>query len=254
MATAPLSGGQALGEYLAAQAAASESETEAEALAGVAAFNSLSPRDRRELEGILPALLRGAAAITRLLHGNRRTRQAVRLTPGIVDGAARTILRRAAEGQPVTTTEVGRALGAATSRVLGTGPARTAVMRRHARGLARARRRYRGRFGRTGAYGRRGRGNRSMMTGRRRSGSGLRPGRAGIRTIRRQPVRNRAVAASARVPRPRPGVVRVVTPVRVPPRDGRPGRTVRLVSDVKVPRGAVAAGRPTSVSGNRRGR
>jgi hypothetical protein len=254
MAVAPLSGSQALGEYLAAQAAASESESEAEALAGVAAYNALSPRDRRDLEGMLPALLRGSAVVTRLLHGNRRTRQAVRLTPGIVDGAARTILRRAAAGQPVTPTEVGHALGAATARVLGPGPARTAVMRRHARGLARARRRYRGRSGRYGRYGRRGQGYRPTMSGRRGTGAGMSRGRAGIGTIRRQPVRNRTVAPSARVARPRPGVVRVVTPIRVPARGGRPGRTVRVVSDVKVPRGAVAAGRPMSVSGSRRGR
>jgi hypothetical protein len=247
MAIAPLSGGQALGEYLAAQAAASESEAEAEALTGVAAYAALSARDRRDLEGMLPALLRGTAVVTRLLHGNRRTRQAVRLTPGIVDGAARAILRRAATGQPITPTDVGRALGAATSRVLGTGPARTAVMRRHARGLARARRRYRGRYGRSGGYGRRGRGYRPTMSGRRMTGSG-------VGTIRRQPTRNRTLARSARVPRPRSGVVRLVTPVRIPPRGGRPGRTVRVVSDVKVPRGAVAAGRPTSVSGNRRSR
>ena len=126
---------------MAAQAAATESEAEAEAFAGVAAYAALAPRDRRDLERMLPALLRGAAVVTRLLHGNRRSRQAVRLVPGIVDGAARTILRRAAAGQPVGLVELGRALGAATNRVLGAGPARQAVMRRHARGLAHARRR-----------------------------------------------------------------------------------------------------------------
>ncbi|MEV6344851.1 hypothetical protein [Actinoplanes sp. NPDC051851] len=244
MASAPLTGAQALGEYLAAQAASSESEAEAEALAGVAAYNALSARDRRDLEAMLPALLRGAAVVTRMLHGNRRTRQAVRLTPGIVDGAARTLLRRTAAGEPVTPAEVGTALGAATAQVLGGGPARTAVMRRHAKGLARARRRYRGR-GR-GRYG-----------SRARYGRGLRPrrplrGRTGM--IRRQPVRSRAVGGGTRVPRPRAGMVRVVTPIRIPARDGRAARTVRVVSDVKVPRGAVTAGRPMSVSGSSRRR
>ena len=69
-----------------------------------------------------PALLRGAAVVTRLLHGNRRSRQAVRLVPGIVDGAAHD--PAAAAGQPVGPVELGRALGAATNRVLGAGPAR----------------------------------------------------------------------------------------------------------------------------------
>ena len=244
MATAPLTGSQALGEYMAAQAAATESEAEAEAFAGVAAYAALAPRDRRDLERMLPALLRGAAVVTRLLHGNRRSRQAVRLVPGIVDGAARTVLRRAAAGQPVGPVELGRALGAATNRVLGADPARQAVMRRHARGLAYARRRYHGSRGR---YGRRGYQPGYGPYGRRiRYG-----GRPATQTIRRQPVRSGAVPRGVRVPRPRPGMVRVVTPVRVPPRDGRPGRTVRVVTDVRVPRGAVPTGRPVSVGGRR---
>jgi hypothetical protein len=258
MSAAPLTGGQVLGEYLAAQAAASESESEAEAFSGVAAYAALAPRDRRDLEMMLPALLRGAATITRLLRGNRRSRPAVRLMPGIVDGAARTIIRRAATGQPVGPVEVGQALGAATSRVLGSGAARSAVMRRHARGLARARRRYHGR--RAGSYrpwyGRR-RGQRGVRPYRRRMGYGGTAGgrvRPSVRTVRRQPVRSRTVGGPVRVPRPRPGVVRVVTPVRVPPRDGRPGRTVRVVSDVRVPRGAIPTGRPVSVGASRRPR
>src|SRR6266516_1649634 len=257
MATAPLMAGQTLGEYLAAQAAACESESDAEALAAVAAYVALSPRDRRDLEAFLPALLRGAAVITRLLHGNRRTRPAVRLMPGVVDGAARTILRRAAAGQPVGPVEVGRVLGAATSQVLGAGPARNAVMRRHARGLAQAHRRYRGYLG--GWYGPGGR-RRRVPHGfgpyeRRLRYGGRRPGgRPGVRTIRRQPVRSRTMGAPARVGRPRPGLVRVVTPVRVPARNGRPARTVRVVSDVRVPRGAVPTGRPVSVAGARRPR
>ena len=40
-----------------------------------------------------------------------------------------------------------------------------------------------------------------------------------------------------------PGHMRVVTPVRIPARGGNAGRTVRVVTDVKVPRGAVPAAR-----------
>ena len=146
---------------------------------------------------MLPALLRGAAVVTRLLHGNRRSRQAVRLVPGIVDGAARTIFAAAA-GQPVGPVELGRALGAATNRVLGAGPARQAVMRRHARGLAHARRRYHGRRG-GGPYRRYGR--RPYRPGYGAYGRRIRYGaRPGPMTIRRQPVRLGTVPRGVRVP------------------------------------------------------
>jgi hypothetical protein len=272
MATGPVAAGQSMAEYFAARAAASESETEAEAFAGAASYLSISPRDRRDLERMLPALLRGSAALTRLLHPNRHTRQAVRLVPGIVDGAARTLARRAAAGDRVGPVEVGQALGGATSRALGDPRSRYYIMRRHARGLALARRR-RTRYGpgwtagqryaygsngwRSGPAGRPGRGY--QITGRR---GGYRTwpsgyGRAGVpsrqaggrpgSSLGRAPVRNRVVGTRSHVPGPRPGFVRVVTPVRVPARQGRPPQTVRVVSDVRVPRGAVAAGRPTAV-------
>lgn len=228
LATAPLTGAQALGEYLAAQAATAESEAEAEAMVGVATYVSLGRRERRDLERMIPALLRGAAVLTRLLHGDRRTRTAIRLVPGIVNGAARTALR----GADVDPAQLGGALGRAIGRTLGPGRARTALLRRHARGVAHARRRYR-------------RGHRGYR--------GYRGYRPHTQTIRRQPVRTRTQAGRA-VARPGPGFVRVVTPVRVPARGGRPARTVRMVSDVRVPSGAVAAGRPTAVASRRRGR
>ena len=83
---------------------------------------------------------------------NRHTRQAVRLVPGIVDGAARTLARRAAAGDRVGPVEVGQALGGATSRALGDPRSRYSIMRRHARGLALARRR-RTRYGWTPGRG-----------------------------------------------------------------------------------------------------
>jgi hypothetical protein len=244
MAAAPLAPSQTFAEYLAAQAAATESESEAEALGGAAALAAINPGDRRELERLLPHLLRGAATITRMLHGNRSTRPAVRLVPGIADGTARTIAKRVAAGEPVGPVDLGQVMGAVATQALTPGGARQAVLRRHARGLARARRRYLG-PGRRG-YGRRPTGARypRPRTASRRYG----PGRPG--TVRRQPVRSRTVGG-ARVPRPRPGFMRITTPVRVPPRAGRPARVVRVVSDVRVPRGATPAGRPTSAAGRR---
>jgi hypothetical protein len=238
MAAAPLAATQGFAEYLAAQAAATESESEAEALGGAAAYASIAPEDRRQLEQVLPHLLRGAATITRMLHGNRATRPAVRLVPGITDGAARVIARRVAAGEPVGPVEVGQIMGSAASRAMAPGSARQAVLRRHAQGLAHSRRRYygpgRGSRGRstTAGYARRGPTNRRYAPGR-------------TPTLRRQPVRSRTVSRG-NVPRLAPGLVRITTPVRIPPRGGRPARVVRVVSDVRVPRGAVPAGRPTS--------
>jgi hypothetical protein len=253
MAAGPVSPSQSMAEYFAARAAASESETEAEAFTGAASYISISPQVRRDLERMLPALLRGSAALTRLLHPNRHTRQAVRLVPGIVDGAARTLARRAAAGDRVGPVEVGQALGGATSRALGDPRSRYSIMRRHARGLALARRR-RTRYGGGGwRYGTPGQPVRGYRPTGRRDGYG----RAGVHSRRdgglsgssvgRAPVRDRVVGSRSRVPGPRPGFVRVVTPVRVPSRQGRPPQVVRVVSDVRVPRGAVAAGRPTAV-------
>src|SRR3954451_9428858 len=233
MASSPLCGGQSMAEYFAPQAASPESESEAEAFAGVAAYASLSARDRRDLEGMLPALLRGAAVVTRLLRRDPRTRPAVRLVPGIVDASGRTIARRLNSGVRVGPADIGAIMAATAQRVLGRGAARTAVLRRHAHGLAHVRRhrRYRTRS----RYG----------TG---TGIGVRraPGvmnRNGV--VRRQPTRS-VMTTARQVPTTRPGFVRVVPPVRAPSRGGLPARTVRVVSDVRVPRGAMPAGRPVS--------
>lgn len=234
MATAPIPGAQAFGEFLAAQAASAESESEAEALVGAAAYVALRPRDRRDLEKMLPALLRGAAVVTRLLHRDGRTRPAVRLVPGIVDAAGRTLQRRLDRGYPVGRVEVGHVLGTTTQRVLSGGSAGRAVMRRHARGLAHAHRHH-------------------VHNGHRRHrahrGYGPRRhiGRRFDATIVSRPVRTSTMRDS-HLSRPRPGYIRVVTPVRVPATTHRPSRTVRVVSDVRVPRGATTAGRPVSVA------
>jgi hypothetical protein len=240
MASAPLSGGQSLAEYFAAQAASAESESEAEAFTGVAAYASLSARDRRDLERMLPALLRGAATITRLLRRDPRTRTAVRLVPGIVDASGRTIVRRLNNGVRVGPADVGAIMGGAAQRVLGRSSARAAVLRRHAHGLAHVRRHRRPSTGR-------------LISSRYGTGTGRRYPRTTThaQVLRRQPTRTLTTTAR-QVPRPRPGFVRVVTPVRVPPSGGRPARTVRVVSDVRVPRGATPAGRPTSAVGRSR--
>ncbi|MCW2846637.1 MAG: hypothetical protein JWR90_611 [Marmoricola sp.] len=243
MATAPITSAQALGEYFAAQAANAESEAEAEAFAGSAVTLALSRSERRQLQAMLPHLLRGASILTRALHRHPVGRQGVRLVPGIVDATARTLARQSAGG-PVSRADVGAVLGRTARRVLSDPGWQSAVTRRHARGLARSRRMRQHQYPGRHAAGHRGHGH--------GYGYGTR-GRGPVRsTIRRTPTRVHTVSGRARVPRPRPGVVRVVTPVRIPPRGGAPARIVRVVSDVKVPRGAVPAGRPVGVAGRRR--
>jgi len=224
-----------MAEYYAARAAQAESEAEAEAFAGVAAYITISPRERRELQRMLPALLRGAATVTRLLYSNRSTRPGVRMVPGIVNAAGATLARRVAAGEPVGPVEAGQAIGQAVRRVLSGGTATGSVLRRHARGLSRVRRHgHRSRHYYNG-YGTPRRARRTTSYGAPRT-----PVRTSIQT---RPVSGR----------PRPGHVRVVTPVRLPAANGRGPRTIRVVSDVKVPRGAVA-GRPTTSSNTRRAR
>ncbi|GGO84068.1 hypothetical protein GCM10011584_00750 [Nocardioides phosphati] len=235
MATAPVSPAVAMGEYLAARAATAQSEAEAEAFIGSAVTVTLSQRQMRELEELLPQLLRGASVLTRILRRNPGTRQAVRFVPGIVNATSRHLAHRIATGQPVGPTEIGAALGGSTRRVLTNPQWTNAVSRRHARGLAHVRR-HRVRHHHRGGFG----------PGRRYSGTGaLRPRRIPP-TVHRRPQHTRVVGPRGPVGRPRPGFVRVVTPVRVPPRGGKPARVVKVVTDVKVPRGSVPTGRPAA--------
>jgi len=246
MATAPVTASQAEAEYLVARAAASESESEAESFVGSAIALTLTPRERRELEALLPSLLRGASVLTQILHRSPSTRQGVRLLPGIVGSTAATLARLQGAGRRLTPADVGAVLGGSAQRVFGDPRWQRAVTRRHARGLAHVHRRRR-------------HGHRHHPRGYRR-GYHRRPGYRTGRlvaprravTMRRRPVAVRTVRAGTRVARPRPGVVRVVTPVRVPARNGRPARTIRVVSDVKVPRGAVPTGRPVGLTARKR--
>lgn len=233
LATAPITPSQALGEYLAAKAATTESESEAEAFAGSAVTISLTPRDRARLENMLPHLLRGASVLTRVLHRDPGTRQAVRLVPGIVASTGQTLARHSAGGA-IRPADVAAVMGGVTRRVLSDPRWQSGAVRRHARGLAHIHRRRR--VTRRGVVPPRPR--------RYHSGRPL--------TIKRRPTNVRAIPTSTRVTRPRTGFVRVVTPVRVPGRGGNPPRTIRVVSDVKVPRGAVPTGRSATIAGRRR--
>jgi hypothetical protein len=85
---------------------------------------SMSPALRRELAGILPGLIRGAAVITRLLCSQPTTRPMVRVVPTVVDQTARTLVRRQRRGRPVTPVIAGRVMGRQVARTLAS-PRRT---------------------------------------------------------------------------------------------------------------------------------
>jgi hypothetical protein len=174
------------------------------------------------------------------------------MVPGIVDATGRILARRVGSGARLSPADVGAIMGGTAHRALaGAGP-RTAILRRHAHGMAHVRRHHSGHH-RSGSYAGYRAGSSAGYRAGYRPGTGLRHGGYGTRTatLHRQPVRSGVTTARA-VPRPRPGFVRVVTPVRIPAANGT--RTVRVVSDVRVPRGAVPAGRPVSVGGRRTGR
>jgi hypothetical protein len=129
--------------------------------------------------------------------------------------------------------------------IIDNGPGQDVVLNRHAQALYRRRRHHYGRYG--GPRYRRGNDYNYGYGGGRRYGSGRRHSGG---SVYRRPVRSAAVPAGRPI-RPRAGVVRVVTPVRIPATANRAARTVRMVSDIPVPRGGVVAGRPVSVSGSR---
>ena len=109
---------QATAEFMAAVAARAQSEAEAEAMAGAATVASISSRDLATLRRVLPNLVEGTAALTRILRRRRSTRPAVRLVPTVVRRTARTLVRRAAAGQPVTRRAAARAMAQQTRTVL----------------------------------------------------------------------------------------------------------------------------------------
>lgn len=224
MGAAPVTSQQALGEYLAARAASAESESEAEGFVGSAVTLAMRRSEYRDLQRLLPSMIKGSAVLTRVLRRSKGGRSGVRLIPGIVDASARTLARRHAVRGTVTPAEVGSVLGTATRRALSDPRWQNSLARRHARGVAR--------------------------TGLRHPHAGI-GGRGGATLVQRRPARVQTVPPRTRLSRPAPGYVRVATPVRIPARGTQPARTVRVLTDVRVPSGARLAGSPVGVNGRR---
>lgn len=109
---------QATAEFMAAVAASAQSEAEAEAMAGAATVASIRGEDLATLRRVLPSMVEGTAVLTRVLRRRRSTRPAVRLVPTVVRRTARTLVRRAAAGQPVTRRAAARVMAQQTRTVL----------------------------------------------------------------------------------------------------------------------------------------
>jgi hypothetical protein len=121
-------------------------EGEAEAMAGAAVVTVLSPRDRRALAALLPDLLRGAAALTRILRRNPRTRSLTRAVPGIFRRSVRSLRRRAASGRPITRRAAARTTAREVRRVLGSPRLVRATLQRNRRATRAIKRRRRSSF------------------------------------------------------------------------------------------------------------
>jgi hypothetical protein len=124
----------AMMEHLGHAAAATQSEAEAEALAG-----AMIPLAARVVPRAAPALMRATpglvCGISGVVHGLRRspaTRPLVRVVPTIVRRTAATIAQQAARGAPVTPQAAVRTLARQTLRVLGS-PQSAAGAFRHSR-------------------------------------------------------------------------------------------------------------------------
>ncbi|ONH58251.1 hypothetical protein CcI49_22460 [Frankia sp. CcI49] len=109
---------RAVAEMMAAAATRAHTQAEAEAYVGAATIQVLTARDRRALLELLPHLVHGMAALTRILHRRRDTRQVIRTVPHIVGGTARTLSRRASAGLPVNRRIAGQVMAQQTRRVL----------------------------------------------------------------------------------------------------------------------------------------
>ncbi|TWP51833.1 hypothetical protein FKR81_13355 [Lentzea tibetensis] len=205
--TRPVSASRAQAEAFAASAARSESESEAEALVGAATSTLLARPDRRALRQVHADLVCGASVLAELLHRNKATRPYTGVVPSIVDSTAKTLTKYARTGQPLTRQVVGHAMGAHATRVFADPRATQQALTKHVRGVRKARQ-----LGMVATY----------------------PGPL------RAPVVPGAVAKQ-----PGRSTVQVTTPIRVPGPNG--SRLVRVVSHVKVPKGAVPAGRTASV-------
>jgi hypothetical protein len=148
IASHELTHNEALAEVMAESACREMHEGEAEAMAGAAAVNVISPRDRRALRRILPHMVRGTAILTRILRRRRATRPLVRAVPTIVRRTIQDLKRQAAKGAPITRRRLANTAAKQVRRVLSSPKACTAAVVRNIRVSNAYKRPGRTRFGR----------------------------------------------------------------------------------------------------------
>ncbi|MEB3277741.1 MAG: hypothetical protein VKK42_02315 [Lyngbya sp.] len=109
---------EALAEALAAMAAKVPSEAEAEAYTG--AFTArIIPVKSASMRRISPAMVKGAATLTRTLRKSSATRPLVKTVPTIVARASQKLAKQAAHGKPVSRQTAARVMAGETQKVLG---------------------------------------------------------------------------------------------------------------------------------------
>ena len=114
-----LSQPQQAAAILADAAAQAPHETEAAALIAAATISLLPVSDRVALQSLLPALVRGAATLTRLLRQRRGTRPAVRTIPFIVQQTAATLTKHLRTGRSVSVQTAAQTFASQTRQMLG---------------------------------------------------------------------------------------------------------------------------------------
>ena len=109
---------EALAEALAAMASHVESSAEAEAYTG-ALTALIIPIKSHSMRQISPKLVKGAAALTRILRQSPATRPLVKTVPTIVARTSNILAQPAAQGKAIASQTVARVMAAETYKVLG---------------------------------------------------------------------------------------------------------------------------------------
>ncbi len=108
---------EALAEWLAATAAAAESEEEAAGLVGGVTIHILGPGPV-QIRRMTPVLVKRAVRLARVLRRSPRTRPLVPVVGSIVRKTAKSLARRAAKGRPPTPKAAVRTMARHTARTL----------------------------------------------------------------------------------------------------------------------------------------
>jgi hypothetical protein len=109
---------EALAEALAAMASHVESSAEAETYTG-ALTARIIPITSHSMRQISPKLIKGAAALTRILRQSPATRPLVKTVPTIVARTSNILAQRAAQEKAITPETAARVMAAETRKVLG---------------------------------------------------------------------------------------------------------------------------------------